>query len=116
MKALVRVSFVLLLTSTLVWAGDFWEDKQFTEWTEKDVEKMMTNSPWAKQVNVALSIGGRGGRGGGAPGRVWEPWRWRRSPRTGWWRWHGPPTRRQADHFMAQRATRQTGPGQGANG
>ncbi len=70
MKALFRVSFVLLLTSALVWAGDFWEDKEFTQWSEKDVKKMMTNSPWAKQVNVALSMGARGGRVvGGAPGR-----------------------------------------------
>ena len=65
MKTLFRVSFVLLLTSTLLWAGDFWEDKEFTQWSDKDVEKLMTNSPWAKQVTVALSMGGRGGRGGG---------------------------------------------------
>ena len=64
MKTLFRVSFVLLLTSTLLWAGDFWEDKEFTQWSDKDVEKLMTNSPWAKQVTVALSMGGRGGRGG----------------------------------------------------
>ena len=117
MKTLFRVLFVLLLTSTLLWAGDFWEDKEFTQWSEKDVEKLMTNSPWAKQVTVALSMGGRGGRGGGGmSGRGGGRWLRRRSRRTGWWPWHVPATCREADYFLAQRVTLQTGPGQGANG
>ena len=65
MKILLRVSLLLMLTSMLAWAGDFWEDKQFIEWSEKDVEKMMTKSPWAKKVTLALSIGRSGGGIGG---------------------------------------------------
>jgi len=70
MKNLLQVSFVFLVASTLLWAGDFWEDTEFTQWSEKDVEKMMTNSPWAKRVTVSVSRrGGGGGRSGGLSGR-----------------------------------------------
>ena len=68
MKILLRVSLLLMVTSMLAWAGDFWEDKQFIEWSEKDVEKMMTKSPWAKKVTLALSIGRPGGGIGARPG------------------------------------------------
>ena len=62
---------MFLLTSGLLLGGDFWDDKEFTEWSLKDVTKMMTRSPWAKVVNLSLSnprppggIGGRSRRGG----------------------------------------------------
>jgi len=45
-------------------AADFWQ-KPYTEWSEKDATKMMTNSPWAKSVSVSMS--GPGGAGGGPP-------------------------------------------------
>jgi hypothetical protein len=57
-----------------LFAADFWEEKEFTAWSDKDVEKMMTNSPWAKRLTVVFPRpptesggrgGGRGGRGGG---------------------------------------------------
>lgn len=64
---------MFLLTSGLLLGGDFWDDKEFTEWSLKDVTKMMTRSPWAKVVNLSLSNprppGGMGGRGGGIGGR-----------------------------------------------
>ena len=67
MKQLFRVGTFLLLTGSVVWAGDFWEDKDFTEWSEKNVEEMMSNSPWAKETNLRLTMGG--GRGSMAGGR-----------------------------------------------
>ena len=71
MKILLRVSLLLMVTSMLAWAGDFWENKQFIEWSEKDVEKMMNKSPWSKKVTLALSIGRSGGGiGGGSRGGI----------------------------------------------
>lgn len=64
-------------------AADFWQ-KPYTEWSDKDVTKMMTNSPWAKTTAIPLAGplagpdiappggggggGGGGGRGGGGGG------------------------------------------------
>jgi hypothetical protein len=52
--------FVFLFAFTL-WAADFWT-KPYTDWTDKEVQKIGNSSPWAKEFNVAL------GGGGGAPG------------------------------------------------
>ncbi len=68
---------VVALTATLSGAG-FWDKKDFTQWSEKEVRKISYDSPWAKKVPVASGdalqmlqrTGGaapRGG-GGGAPG------------------------------------------------
>jgi hypothetical protein len=76
----VRASLVLLFTAAtlVVSAADFWKIKQPSEWSEKEVKRLLTNSPWAKEVVVqmggvmpatATSGGGRGGgRRGGAMG------------------------------------------------
>lgn len=65
-----------------VMAADFWA-KPSTEWSDKDLQKMITNSPWARSFSVGGPSlpedpgapgpmsergGGRGGGGGGAPG------------------------------------------------
>jgi hypothetical protein len=66
-----------LFMGATVRAADFWIDKPFLEWSNGEVEKMMTASPWATIVTVALppgrptpsgDVGGRGGRGGGDEG------------------------------------------------
>jgi hypothetical protein len=63
-------------------AADFWEEKELTAWSDRDVQRMMSNSPWAKRITVvfprppraaindsvggaqAAGRGGFGGRGG----------------------------------------------------
>jgi hypothetical protein len=56
-----KTAGLLLLFGFGLAAADFWQ-KPYTEWSEKDATKMMTNSPWAKSVSVSM-----GGPGGGAP-------------------------------------------------
>lgn len=54
----------------VVWgspAGDFWNDKQPDQWAEKDVQRLLTKSPWAKDAAVEMDFGGMGGPGGGFP-------------------------------------------------
>jgi hypothetical protein len=80
MKRLFAVFFVFGFCLS---AADFWA-KPSTEWTDKDLQKMMTGSPWAHLVAVGGGAGagagdsgapgplserggGRGGGGGGAP-------------------------------------------------
>jgi len=64
----------LLAAGALLQAEDFWEKKKYAEWTDKEVRQMVTNSPWARRVEIPLGSamsggGGRGGRGGGRGGR-----------------------------------------------
>ena len=64
----------LLAAGGLLQAEDFWEKKKYAEWTDKEVRQMVTNSPWARRVEIPLGAamsggGGRGGRGGGRGGR-----------------------------------------------
>jgi hypothetical protein len=82
---------VLLLFSFGLVAADFWS-KPSSEWSDKDLQKMMSNSPWAHTESVPMSgpqaptvgggrgpaddtaapapisAGGGGGRGGGRGG------------------------------------------------
>lgn len=34
------------------WAKDFWNDKKPSEWTEDEVQQMLTKSPWAKDASI----------------------------------------------------------------
>jgi hypothetical protein len=47
-------SYLVLLPATL-WAADFWDSKPFTDWSDKEVRRVMTNSPWARQTNTAMT-------------------------------------------------------------
>jgi hypothetical protein len=68
MKKLVAALF---LGSFCLFAADFWQGKPFAEWSDKDVQRMMNNSPWARAFSVPMSgptppaLGGGGGGGGG---------------------------------------------------
>ncbi len=62
----------LLLSGAALYAADFWEQKKFPEWTEKEIKKITSDSPWARRVDVPLGVGmaGGGGRGrGGGRGK-----------------------------------------------
>lgn len=63
-KILVRSIAIASLSAAALWAADFWESKSYTEWSQKEVDKLMTASPWGQKVSVYMS-GGRGGGGGG---------------------------------------------------
>jgi len=56
---------LLLVFALYMLAADFWK-KPFMEWSDKDLAKMMTDSPWAKSASV--SMGGRPPSAGGPDG------------------------------------------------
>ena len=73
-RAIPAVLVVFGLGSAALFAADFWQKKKFPEWDEKEVHRMLFNSPWAHPIELSLgSTGdrqrgrGRGGGGGGAP-------------------------------------------------
>lgn len=65
----------VLLASAALTAADFWEEKDFTTWSPQQIEKMLTDSPWAKKATIVLGSlreealgdfqGGGAGVGGG---------------------------------------------------
>ena len=72
---------IVWLAACAVLAADFWDEKEFTDWSDRDVQRMMTNSPWAKRITVVFPrapqtalndrnpvAGGIGGVGGGGRG------------------------------------------------
>jgi hypothetical protein len=46
-----------LLIAGIALGEDFWVKKEYTQWTEDEVKKVMTNSPWAKDVTVSAPPG-----------------------------------------------------------
>lgn len=50
--------------------SDFWNKKEPAEWSSEEIDKLVTKSPWARQVNASSAAmsrqyGGSGGNGGG---------------------------------------------------
>jgi hypothetical protein len=57
------------LFAVALFASDFWKTKDYTQWTSDEVAKVLTDSPWAKQMNVTSEQTGGGQRRGGGMGR-----------------------------------------------
>jgi hypothetical protein len=82
------VGFLLtLLAGTITLSGEsFWKEKEFTEWTQKEVIRMMTKSPWARSLIIPLPAGGViAGLGGGGDylGSVEDPFPENKMPSRG---------------------------------
>jgi hypothetical protein len=57
---------------SVAWASDAWKDKKPADWTQKQMDKFLTSSPWANTVqpssNMPMPSGSPGGPGGGGWG------------------------------------------------
>src|ERR1700732_1678741 len=49
-------------------ASDFWKTKDYTQWSSDEVAKVLTDSPWAKEITVTSGQQGQQRRGGGRRG------------------------------------------------
>ncbi len=74
---LILITLAAFLALAYAAGKDFWIAKPYTEWSDKEVQKMLTDSPWAKSVSVGsiggslmggTGVGGVGGVGGGGGG------------------------------------------------
>ena len=54
MRKLLGTGAVWLVASAALLAADFWAEKNFTTWSDKEVEKMLTDSPWAKEAIIVM--------------------------------------------------------------
>ena len=57
-----------VLASVALTAADFWEEKEFTAWSNQQVEKLLSDSPWAKRVTVVMGRLREGARDDGFQG------------------------------------------------
>lgn len=70
-----RTTLILLAGAAALSAGDPWKEKPYTQWSDKEVQRVVTDSPWAKEFGVQ-PVGGSGdisatrpmGTGGGVGG------------------------------------------------
>ena len=73
---LSRRTFVTGLGFTAVaygWAKDFWNDKKPTNWTEDEVQLMLTKSPWARDASIFDSATHKGVSSAPYAGGVYGP-------------------------------------------
>jgi len=77
MRRILSIICLWILVCAALAAADFWESKPFSEWSEKEATKLLTDSPWAVLMAIPLpnrgpvptEDAGGGGRGGGGGGR-----------------------------------------------
>ena len=62
----MRLLAVLVVPMLLFAGGAFWETEEPSSWTRDEVDRLLTDSPWAKRADVVFE-GSRGG-GSGIPG------------------------------------------------
>ena len=68
---LVSIAFLLIPGAVGLPGASFWDKKDFTEWSDSQVRKMLAKSPWAAEVLVTLNFQSQdrsdpGPRAGGA--------------------------------------------------
>jgi len=66
----LRTAAICLAASTTLSAADFWTAKDYREWSEKEVARMLNDSPWSQHVTVAVIDTSLAGRVGGLSGGV----------------------------------------------
>ena len=49
-----QLALFAALAPAALWAADVWEAKPFQDWTDKDLQKVVDNSPWARQTRAVL--------------------------------------------------------------
>ena len=54
----VRVLILFAATAIALCAGDVWS-KEYTHWSAQDVNRLLTDSPWARQVNALFTTASR---------------------------------------------------------
>lgn len=60
----MKPAFLAIFCAVSLLAADFWQGKAYTEWSDKDLHRMISNSPWAHAISI--SGGGDMMRSGGS--------------------------------------------------
>lgn len=69
MKNLVFAVLVLCgATAVMLLAADSWQKKAYTAWDATDVQRVLNDSPWAREVDILMGALATAGGGSGSPG------------------------------------------------
>src|ERR1700691_4314639 len=52
-KPFLQVTLAGSLCAVALFAADFWKTKDYTQWSSEEVTKVLTDSPWAKEISVS---------------------------------------------------------------
>lgn len=58
-KRLLGFFVALLFIAVAVYAGDAWKDKDFKTWDQKDVQKILNDSPGRGRFRLGCPVGGK---------------------------------------------------------
>jgi hypothetical protein len=64
---MITAGAAALFLASVAFGEDFWVKKEYVQWSDAEVKKIMTNSPWAKDITIsapAAALGVRGQRVG----------------------------------------------------
>ena len=56
----VAIALLSIGSTFTVWGKDFWDDKPFTEWSQQEAMKILSESPWARTQTVMAGVLGAG--------------------------------------------------------
>jgi hypothetical protein len=62
----ITICIMAAIGVTALLSADVWQKKKYSEWNEKEVAKILSDSPWARKVSAKVpgDSGARGGAGG----------------------------------------------------
>ena len=63
MQRTTLLCLVGVLIAGVISAEDFWVKKEYMQWTDEEVKKVLTNSPWAKDITINAPLSAIYGRG-----------------------------------------------------
>ena len=55
MRTLFKVSIAVLFFTVLAWASNPWDSKPYTQWSQKDVLKVLNQSPWVQTKTLRVT-------------------------------------------------------------
>jgi hypothetical protein len=70
-KTLIKLAVAGTACAVVLLAAEPWKSKEYTQWTDEEISKVLSDSPWAKEKTVSPQQsmqrrgGGMGRRGGG---------------------------------------------------
>ena len=77
---LVQIGIAGSACAVMLFAADFWKTKDASQWTDDEISKVLSDSPWAKAKTVQPQQSQMARRGGGRRGgfRISRRWIGRR--------------------------------------
>jgi hypothetical protein len=73
MKKSILLALLLFLGNSGLRAADFWKERDYKQWKPKEAHKMLTKSPWARNVSLDPMRMRRGGFGDIEGGATQDP-------------------------------------------